>query len=67
MEKKKVKMNNPIEGNPFNIYLFSDENSALIRINNKNLKENIYLKFSNIYKVKEYENSDVYEFGGNSG
>ena len=65
-DKVEIESNNPSRENPYNIYIFSDENKATIRIINKNLKEDIYLKFTNLFKMKNDENSDIYEFGGNS-
>ena len=59
------KMNNPNENNPYNILISSNENSAYIRINNKNLREDLFYNFEKIYKLDEGENI-TYNFVNNS-
>ena len=59
------KMNNPNENNPYNILIWSNENSAYIRINNKNLREDLFYNFEKIYKLDEGENI-TYNFVNNS-
>ncbi len=58
-------MNNPNENNPYNILISSNENSAYIRINNKNLREDLFYNFEKIYKLDEGENI-TYNFVNNS-
>lgn len=57
--------NEPDIKNPYNIFINSDNNSATIRVNNKNTREDIILKFEAIYTMKNDENSDSYDFTGN--
>ncbi|WP_139421396.1 hypothetical protein [Chryseobacterium mulctrae] len=60
--KEKTSTNNPSLDNPFNIYISSDEVKASVRINNKNMKEDMFFSINKIYKV--HEDANDYEFLG---
>ncbi|MGV8914095.1 MAG: hypothetical protein ACOH1X_01465 [Kaistella sp.] len=62
-KNSEVKMNNPSVNNPYNIFITSDESKAIIRINNKNLREDMVYNFKKIYKILSKDSSpDQYNF-----
>jgi len=62
-KRESMRSMTPSEKNPFNIFISSDNNGASIRINNKNLREDLFLQFKKIYKVVNKDSSsDEYKF-----
>jgi len=59
--------NNPDIKKPYKIYIKSNEDEASIRINNKELREDIFLHFTKILKVKQDDNSYHYQFIDGNG
>lgn len=57
--------NKPSMSNPFNIFISSNDNNSSIRISSKKIREDIFLNFKGIYKMRNDENSTIYEFAGN--
>lgn len=62
--KKITSTNNPSLDNPFNIFISSDEEKASVRINNKNMKEDMYFSIKKIYKVHVDTNDYEYQLIG---
>lgn len=62
---KTSKSNIPSMSNPYFIYISSNENSTSIRINNKNMRDDIFRNFTILYKMRNDEKSWIYEFSGN--
>lgn len=61
------KSNNPDIKKPYKIFIKSNENEASIRINHKDLREDIFLHFKKILKVKQDDNSYHYQFIDGNG
>lgn len=61
--KNYVNFDNPV---PSKIYINSDENKAIIRINSKYFKEDLFYEFKRIYKITNDDGSWFYTFKGKS-